>query len=62
MLRNQEPDRNLEELTDAEIYAAIQYLEPDSQDSERPDDYGGLVFAIFFLVLLLGAIGIVWFY
>jgi len=62
MLQNQEPDRNLEELTDAEIYAAIQYLEPDSQDSERQDDYGGLVFAIFFLVLLLAAIGIVWFY
>ena len=39
MLTNQEPEPNIEDLTDAEIYAAIRYLEPDSRSAnERNND------------------------
>ena len=35
MLTNHEPDRNIEDLTDTEIYDAIRYLEPDPKKRER---------------------------
>jgi hypothetical protein len=34
MLANYDPDRNIEELTDTEIYAAIRYLEPDTSSAK----------------------------
>jgi len=33
MLTNQEPDWNIDALTDKEIYAAIHYLEPDPRNA-----------------------------
>jgi hypothetical protein len=39
MLANYDPDWNIEDLTDAEIYAAIRYLESDaSSTNEQKDD------------------------
>jgi hypothetical protein len=31
MLTNQEPDWNIDDITDAEIYAAVRYLEPGTR-------------------------------
>jgi hypothetical protein len=35
MLTNPEPRRNIEELNDDEIYAAISYLEPDPERASK---------------------------
>ena len=35
MLTNHEPDRNIEDLTDTEIYVAIRNLEPDQKARTR---------------------------
>jgi len=35
MLSNPEPDRNIEELNDDEIYTAIRYLEPDPRSAPK---------------------------
>jgi hypothetical protein len=58
MLKNYEPDRNMEDLSDAEIYAAIGYLDPDSLHRTKQND---LAIAIF-LISLLVVIGFIWFY
>jgi len=34
MLTNHEPDRNIEDLTDREMYDAIRYLEPDPNSAK----------------------------
>jgi hypothetical protein len=75
MLKDHEPDRNIEELSDEEINSAIHYLEPDSQypepdsqcaekqhSEEQNNDRGSLAVAITFLVLLFVAVGFFWFY
>lgn len=61
MLKNYEPDRNMEDLSDAEIYATIHYLDPDSLHGKKQNDHGGLASAIF-LILWLVVIGSIWFY
>jgi hypothetical protein len=61
MLRDQEPDRNMDEPTDTEIHNAIQYLETDSQGSNEQDNRAALAIAITFLILLSGAIGFLWY-
>ena len=38
MLINHEPDRNIEDVTDTEIYDAIRYLEPDPKSAKEMDD------------------------
>jgi hypothetical protein len=62
MLTNQEPDQNMDELTDIEVYAAIHYLEPDLLHGDGQDDRDGLVVAVTCLMVLLGLIGFIWFY
>ena len=62
MLRNQEPDRNIEDLTDEEIYSAIHYLEEYSQPNEEQEDGGGIATAIILLVLTSGIVAFIWFY
>lgn len=61
MLRDQGPDRNMDELTDTEVYNAIHYLETDSQGSNEQDDRAALTIAITFLILLSGAIAFLWY-
>ena len=38
MLKDHEPDQNIEEITDEEIYSVIHYLEPGSQYNERQEE------------------------
>jgi hypothetical protein len=42
MLTNPEPDRNLEELNDGEIYGAIRYLEPDPRNASKQSGHSAL--------------------
>jgi hypothetical protein len=61
MLTNQEPDWNIDDRTNTEIYAAIRYLEPNSRSTneqssrrvdEQNDDSGVLICVGLYLVLL----------
>jgi hypothetical protein len=67
MLTNHEPDRNIEDLTDTEIYDAIRYLEPDPKSAnamvgdDRDKDRGAVICAFLF-VALLACLAFVWFY
>jgi len=67
MLTNHEPDRNIEDLTDTEIYDAIRYLEPDpiSAKEIRGDDRekdNGVVICVCLYIALLGCLAFVWLY
>jgi hypothetical protein len=67
MLTNHEPDRNIEDLTDKEIYDAIRYLEPDpnsgnEMDRDDRDKDNGVVICVFLYVALLACLAFVWFY
>jgi hypothetical protein len=64
MLTNQEPDRNIEDLTDTEIYNLIRYLEPNPQsanemDGDRDKD-NGVVICVCLYIALLGCLAFVW--
>jgi hypothetical protein len=71
MLTNPEPDRNIEELNDDEIYAAIRYLEPaprsavkqkeDTAKTKECDD-NGVVICVCLYIALLGCLAILWLY
>jgi hypothetical protein len=71
MLTNPEPDRNIEELTDDEIYAAIRYLEAapartckDSDDTAVTDvhDDHGVVICVSLYIAVLGCLAVFWLY
>jgi hypothetical protein len=71
MLRNHEPDRNIEDLTDTEIYDAIRYLEADPRSTNgqnddiaitNQNDDNGVVICIFLYVALLACLAFVWVY
>lgn len=71
MLTNPEPDRNIEELNDDEIYAAIRYLEPDTRSvSGDIDDIAvtkgnydnGFVICACLYVAVLGCLAAFWLY
>ena len=66
MLTNQEPDRNIEDLTETEIYDRIRYLEPNPQsanemDGDRNKD-NGVVTCVCLYIALLGCLAFVWLY
>jgi hypothetical protein len=64
MLTNQEPNRNIEDLTDTEIYDAIRYLEsnPRSANQQHPrstdeqNDDSGVLICVGFMILLFGCL------
>jgi len=61
MLINKEPDWNIEDLTDVEIYAAIRYLEPESQcPNEGNNDYG-VVICVCLDIALIACLAFLWF-
>jgi hypothetical protein len=67
MLTNQEPDWNLDDLADTEIYAAIRYLEadPGTEDKQDADGQGrdnGAVICVCLHILLLGCLAFLWVY
>ncbi len=67
MLTNHEPDRNIEDLTDAKIYDAIRYLEPDPKranemDGDERDKDNGVVISVFLYVALLVCLPFMWLY
>ena len=67
MLTNQEPEWNIDDITDAEIYAAIHYLEHDlrSPPEQDPDGQGrdnGVVICVCLYVVLLGCLAFLWMY
>jgi hypothetical protein len=63
MLANHEPDRNIEELTDADIYAAIHYLEPDEISSEEQNhDDSGVVICVCLYITMSACLAFLWLY
>jgi hypothetical protein len=62
MLANHEPYRNIEDLTDAEIYAAIRYLEPAETSTDGQNDRNGVVICVCLYIALLGCLAFVWLY
>jgi hypothetical protein len=67
MLANHEPDRNIEDLSDTEMYDAIRYLEPDPKSpnemngNDREKD-NGVVICVCLYAALLVCMAFVWFY
>jgi len=67
MPANHEPDRNIEELTDTEIYDAIRYLELERKsakemgEDDREKD-NGVVICVCLYIALLGCVAFVWLY
>ena len=61
MLTNYEPDRNIEDLSDAEIDAAIRYLDAETSTEEQ-DDNNGVVICVCLYIALLGCLAFVWLY
>ena len=71
MLTDPEPDRNIEGLTDDEIYSSIRYLEPDPYNSckqsddraaYRENNDNGVVICVCLYIAMLGSLAIWWFY
>jgi hypothetical protein len=57
------PKWNIEDISDAEVDAAIRYLEPGPRTrNEKQGDAGGLVVSIIFVVVMLGFLELVWLY
>jgi hypothetical protein len=71
MLTNPEPGRNIEELNDDEIYAAIRYLEPDPRSASKlsddnattkENDDNGVVICVCLYIAMLGCLAVFWLY
>jgi hypothetical protein len=67
MLANHDPDRNIEDLTDTEIYDAIRYLEPQprsakemAEDADDREEDNSVVIYAFLYIALLGCLAFVW--
>ena len=67
MLADYDPDWNIDDLTDTEIYAAIRYLEPgltnaDHLDADDQGNDNGVVICVCLYVALLICLALLWFY
>jgi hypothetical protein len=67
MLTDYDSDWNIEDLTDAEICAAIRYLEPDPrnpnrQDTDDDDKDNGVVICVCLYIALFVGFVCFWFY
>ena len=65
MLTNHDPDRNIEDLTDTEIYDAIRHLEPAATSAqemveEDQEKDNGVVICVCLYIALLGCLAFVW--
>jgi hypothetical protein len=62
MLANHEPDWNIDDLTDVEIYGAIRYLEPAETSTDEQIDSNVVVICVCLYIALLGCLAFVWLY
>ena len=71
MLTNPEPDRNIEELHDDDIYAAIRYLEPEPRSASKHSDDtattkekddNGAVICVCLYIAMAGSLAVFWLY
>ena len=62
MLANHEPDWNIDDLSDAEVYAAIRYLERDPASTNDQDNDTCIIICACLYVPLLVCLGFVWLY
>jgi hypothetical protein len=70
MLISPDSDRNIEELNDDEIYAAIRYLESDPRSASKPsndtatteNDDNGVVICVALYIAVLGCLVVFWLY
>jgi hypothetical protein len=67
MLANHDPDRNIEYLSDTEIYDAIRYLEPgpkraNEMGGDGQDRDNGVVICVCLYAAMLVCLAFVWFY
>jgi hypothetical protein len=62
MLANHEPDWNIDDLSDTEVYAAIRYLEQDPGSTNEQDDDRCVILYACVCAPLLVCLGFVWLY
>lgn len=63
MLTNHEPNRNIEDRTDAEIYAAIRYLEPAETGAEEQNhDDNGVAICVCLYIAMSACLAFLWLY
>jgi hypothetical protein len=62
MAKKYESKSNIENLTDAELYAAIRDLDPDRKSATALDDNAIFLICISLWILLLGCLGFIWLY
>ena len=71
MLTNPESERNIDELSDDKIYAAIRYLGPDPETDAHPNDdtattkeqdNNSVVICVCLYVAVLGCLAVFWLY
>jgi|HubBroStandDraft_2_1064218.scaffolds.fasta_scaffold32224_2 hypothetical protein len=71
MLTNPEPDRNIEELSDDEVYAAIRYLDPDPRIANKQsddtatateNDHTGVVICVCLYIAVFSSLAVCWVY
>jgi hypothetical protein len=60
MARRYESKWNIEHLNDAEIYAAIRYLEPPPKNNNEDDDTPVVLICVTLAILLLAYAGYLW--
>ena len=60
MLTNQEPDWNIDDLTDAEVHAAIRYLEAVGTSTDEQNEDHGVVICVGLYIALLGCLAFIW--
>jgi hypothetical protein len=62
MAKKHEPKRNIEEMSDPDIYDAILYLEPDPRCLKQRNDDTAFVIGLCAVILLLGLLGFIFLY
>jgi len=61
MLSSHEPDRNIDDLSDTEVYAAIRYLEPDTRSTDEENDDVSVLGCVGLYLLLIACLA-AWLY
>ncbi len=62
MAKKDESKWNIEDLTDAEICAAIRYLDRNLGSANEQEENSGVVICVSLLILLLGCLVFLWLY